>query len=339
MSDKLNYSLTPLLVTAGRVLTLNVDQSIQGYDALTGSLVWSRRLAGYDRTLRLMGGSLVVLDYTPNSYTYSLFFLDPADGTQQRVLTPTCQNDQDYSSDLDVDSGLLYLESENTLFLVYDSSYGCVQRLDFTTGQVAWQTNSADSFRFSPEGFNPLLTDTTLFFDNGNQLLAVDRSTGAIQALLDNPDYDFVPLAVSGDTLLVRARRTRGTERFELWGVNPVTGTLVWQKDLQGASPIDPPNEMIGLVDGTDVGFTWRLSSTGLIVIKFQGGPNQVVLDTFNPADGALQREKIVPMKLVTGDFYPVPIVIGWQGDLVYLNLDSEIYALDFTTGKIAFHY
>ncbi len=339
MPDRLNYGDIPLLVTGGRVLTNNADQSIQAYDALTGSPAWNRRLAGYDRSLRLMGASLVVLDYTPNTYDYSLFVLDPADGTQQRVLTPSCSTDP-YSSDaLGEDSGLLYLQAENALILAYDSSPGCVQRIDFTTGKVTWQTLSTDSFSFSPYGFNTLMTGSNLFFANGSQLLSVDKSTGALQTVLDNPDYDLVPLAVSGDTLLVRARRTRGTERFELWGVNPVTGAQLWTLDLQGASPVDPPNEMSGLVDDTDSGWTWKLTPAGLLLIKFQAAPNQLVLDTLNPADGSQLSELTVPLKAVTGDFYSIPTVIGWQGTLVYLSVDSEIYALDVTTGKIMFHY
>ena len=340
MPDKLNYGASSLLVTGGRVITNNVDQSIQAYDALSGRPAWNRRLAGYDRSLRLMSGSLAVLDYPEaDSYTYSLFLLDPVDGKQQRRLTPACQNDQNYPANLDLDSGLVYIEQENALYLIFDSSYGCVQRLDFTTGQVTWQSSSFDSFGSSPEGFNALVTDTRLYFANGSQLLAVDKATGAIKTLLDNADYDSVPLAVTGDTLLVRARRTRGTEKFELWGLDPASGAQLWQVDLKGAIPIDPPNEMAGMVDDTDTGFTWKLASSGLVLIKFEGNPNQLVLDTFNPTDGTLLGEVTVPMKLVVGDFYTIPTVIGWRGDLIYLNLDSIIYALDVTTGKIVFHY
>jgi outer membrane protein assembly factor BamB len=338
MPDKLNYGDTTLLVTGGRVLTLNVDQSLQAYDAATGSLVWSQRLAGYDRTLRLMGGSLVVLDYTDETYTYSLIFLDPADGSEQRRLTPTCQFDQYSNATLDTDSGLLYAEAENALFLVYDSYAGCVQRFDFATGQMAWQTVSADSFSFSLYGFSMLMTDPAFYFDNGNQLLAVDKRAGTIQTILENQDYDFVPLAVTSDTLLVRARRTRGTERFELWGLNPVSGAQLWQMDLRGAAPIDPPNELVGLVDDTNTGWTWRLVPAGLILIKFQAAPNQLVLDTINPTDGTLLGEQTVALKQVTGDFYSIPTIIGWQDNLVYLSLDSKIYALDITTGVVLFH-
>jgi outer membrane protein assembly factor BamB len=339
MPDKLNYGDTTLLVTGGRVVTLNVDQSLQAYDAATGSLVWSRRLAGYDRTLRMMGDSLVVLDYAENTYTYSLIFLDPPDGSEQRRLTPTCQYDQYSSATLDPESGLLYVQTENALFLVYDSSYGCVQRLDFSTGQMTWQTLSADSYSFSPYDFNTLMTGTSFYFSNGGQLLIVDKQSGTIQTLLANEDYEFLPLALTGDTLLVRARRTRGTERFEIWGLNPGSGAKLWQVDLQGASPIDPPDEMSGLVDETDTGFTWRLVPAGLVLIKFQGNPNQMLLDTINITNGTLLDEKTVALKQVTGDFYSVPKVIGWQDNLMYLNLDSNIYGLDITTEEIRFHY
>jgi len=71
-----------------------------------------------------MGDSLVLLDYIDDSYTYSLVFLNPADGSQKRVITPTCQYDEYSSNTLDTDSGLLYDEAENILYLVYDSSSG-----------------------------------------------------------------------------------------------------------------------------------------------------------------------------------------------------------------------
>ena len=339
MPDKLNYSDSTLLVTAGRVITLNADQSLQAYDAATGRLVWDRRLAGYDRTLRLLNGLLVVMDYTDNNYTYSLFFIDPLDGTLLRTVTPTCQTDQNSSATLDTDSGLLYSEAENALFLVYDSSYGCVQRLDFATGAMTWQSLSGDSFSSSPYGFNLLMTAATLYFNDGGQLLAVDKHIGTIQTLVSNEDYDFVPLAVTGDTLLLRARRTRGTERFELWGVNAATGRQLWQMSIQGAEPVDPPDEMIGLVDDTDSGWTWRLLPPGLVLIKFQAAPNQLVLGTYNPADGTLLNEQKVPLPQVTGDFYSVPRVIGWLDNLAYLNIDSTIFALDVSTGKVVFHF
>jgi ribosomal protein L7/L12 len=338
MSDRLNYGTSTLLVTAGLVITNNADQTIQAYDAETGSPVWNKRLTGYDRTLRLMGDSLVLIDYIDNNYNYGLVFLDPATGSQQRVLTPSCTYN-DYDSTIDTDTGLVYDRAANALFLVYDSSYGCVQRLDLASGQAAWSSSSKDSFSFSSDGFQSLMTDSSLYFSNGNDILAVNKSTGEMKVLLTNPDYDLLPMAMAGDKLIVRARRTRGTEKFELWGVNAASGESAWTMDMHGTSPIDPPNEMSGLIDDTDFGWTWKLLPAGLVVISFRGQPNQLMLETFNPADGTSLGKQTLALNKVSGDFYSIPTVIGWQGNVVYLSLESNIYALDVTTAKLKVVY
>ena len=338
MPDKLNYGDSTMLVTAGRVITNNADQSIQAYDAGTGHQVWSKRLAGNDRTLRLMGASLVVMDYTDSNDNYGLLFLDPATGAQQNVITPTCTSN-DYTSNLDPDAGLLYDQAGNALYLVYDSSYGCVQRLDLASGKTVWEADSKDDFSFSTDGLQSLMTDSTLYFSSGNDLLAVDKSSGNMKVLLTNPDYELLPLAMAGNNLIVRARRTRGTEIFQLWGVDAASGSQVWQVDMQGASPIDPPDEMAGLIDNNDSGWTWKLASTGLVVSKFQGQPNQLVLETFDPAAGTSLGKQAIALKNVSGDFYDIPTVIGWQGNIAYLSLELNIYTLDVTTGQLKVIY
>jgi outer membrane protein assembly factor BamB/ribosomal protein L7/L12 len=338
MSDRLNYSADSMLVTAGRVITNNADQTIHAYDSGTGKPVWSKRLAVYDRSLRLMGASLVVMDYTDSNNDYGLLFLDPATGTQQKALTPTC-NYNDYSANLSTDAGLLYDPAENALYLVFDSSYGCVQRVDMASGKTVWEADSKDSFSFSPDGLQSVMTDSTLYFSNGNDLLAVDKASGSMKVLLTNPDYELLPLGMAGDKLIVRARKTRGSESFELWGVQVDSGSLAWQLNMQGASPIDPPNEMSGLIDDTSSGWTWKLASTGLVVIEFQAKPNQLVLETFNQASGASMGKKAVPLKRVSGDFYGIPKVLGWQGDVAYLTIELNIYSLDVTTSQLKLIY
>lgn len=340
MPDRLNYGPVPLLVVAGRVITLNVDETIQGYDAATGALVWDRRLNGNDNTLRLMGGSLAVLDYpSADSYTYSLFLLDPLDGSQQRLITPTCQVDT-YSSDtLGVYSGMVYIPAEDALYLVYDSYNGCIQRLQFSTGRVVWQVLTGLSYSFSSDGFISLDSGRFLYFAQDGQLERLEKTTGSVETLLTNEDYEFLPLAISGDTLLLRAKRTRGTQRFEIWGLDAATGNQVWQQALPGAEPIDPPDDMIGLVDNTDSGWTSRLLPAGWVLVKFQGAPNQVVLSLFDPATGSLLNEKTVPLPQISGDFYSVPTVIGWQEEVAFLLVESHIYALNVLTGEVLFTY
>lgn len=338
MPDNLNDG-TALLVTAGRVITDTANQTIQAYDAETGSPAWNKSLVGEDHNLRLMGNSLVVMDYTDsNNDTYGLLFLDPATGSQQSVITPTC-NYNDETSTLDTGSGLIYDSSGNALFLVYDSSYGCVQRLDLATGKITWEADSQQSFDFSSDGFQALLTNSNLYFSNANDLLAVDKSTGHMKVLLTNPDYTLLPLALAGNNLIVRAYRTRGTGIFELWGVDVSSGSSVWQLNLQGAQPIDPPDVMSGMIDNNDTGWTWKLVSAGLVVIKFQGQPNQLILETFDPETGNSLGTQTIALNNINGDFYDIPAVIAWQNNVVYINLDSKICALDLSTGKLTVIY
>ncbi|MEW6092974.1 MAG: PQQ-binding-like beta-propeller repeat protein, partial [Chloroflexota bacterium] len=307
MPDELNYSDDSLLVADGWVLTANLDQSVQAYDSVTGIQVWSRRLGGYDRSLRLIDSSLVVFDYVGDDYTYSLVFLDPADGSQERILTPFCQFSEYSQATLDPDSGFFYDEAASALTLVYDSSPGCIQRLSLPGGQIAWETLDDDWYSSSPHG---LLAESRLYFTNGNELLAVEEASGALQTLLADEDYEFIPLAVSGDTLIVRARRTRGSERFELRGLDATSGEILWQMDLGDAKPIDPPDELVGLVDEGEPGWTWRLLAGQLVVIQFQAAPNQLLIQTLDPDDGTLVSEMTVALKGISGDFYSVPEVI-----------------------------
>jgi outer membrane protein assembly factor BamB len=337
MPDKLNYGDAEMLIAAGRVITSNLDQSLQAYDVENGQLVWSRRLAGYDRTLRILGGSLVVIDYTDEDHTYSLIFLDPASGEEQRTLTPTCAYDQYSSAEIDPSSGLAYDESGDALYLIFDSSYDCVQRLDLASGQTVWQTINEDSYSIAPDGFYTLMAGNTFYFFDGDRLLAVDKSDGTTRSLLADQDYELLPLAAASDRLIVRARRTRGSERFELWGLEASSGERLWQFDLGNASPVDPPDEMAGLVDQDESGWTWRLAPVGLLLVRFQAEPNQLVLETIDPADGTSLGQQIVPLKKVTGDFYSVPTIIGWQGDLLYISLDSNLYAVDTAAGALKF--
>ena len=338
MPDKLNYGDSTLLVVNGVVITSNSDESIQAYNASTGAQVWNKRLSGYDRTLRMMANSLVVVDYTDNNHNFGLIFVDPATGSQQKVITPTCTHD-DYDTYIDPSSGFIYDQAESALFMVYGSPYGCVQRLDLASGQVSWSTSSENSYSSLPDGFQSLMTDSSLYFSTGNDILAVNKSTGEMKALLTNPDYDLLPLTMAGDKLIVRARRTRGTEKFDLWGVDSASGNQTWKMDMQGASPIDPPNEMSGLIDNTDFGWTWNLAPGGLVVITFRGQPNQLMLETFNPADGTSLGKQTLALNKVSGDFYSIPTVIGWQGSLVYISVESNIYALDVTTAKLKVIY
>jgi outer membrane protein assembly factor BamB/ribosomal protein L7/L12 len=336
MSDKV-FSKGCLAYIDGMVIALGTDQTLSGFEATTGRLVWSRQIGGYDRTIRLIDGSILLVDYINEDNDFGLIFLNPLDGKQQRVIEPACKFDEYTSDTPEPDSGIFLDEAEHALYLVYGSYNGCVQRVDLTSGQVTWEIIQDDSFSFAPYGIQSLMTPATLYFGIDNQLYAVDKAAGTLKVLIEQDDYEFKPLAFTGDMLIVRVRRTRGTERFELWGVDPASGERAWQIDFGKARPIDPPNELSALVDKGEPGWTWHIAPAGLVLVEFQAEPNQLVLKTIDIASGSSTDEKILALKKVSGDFYSVPELIGWQGNIAYYHVETAIYAFDISTGEIAF--
>jgi len=339
LPDKLDSGDNNLIIKDGLVITMTMDRSVQAYEAKTGNEVWSRPLLSYFRGLRVMGKWLVLLDYVGDGHDLNIFLIDPADGDEADVIFPTCQVNNAWEETLDNDSGLVYDSAANTLYLVFGSPAGCVQRYDLGNGQLVWETQSEDSFYPASYGFNYFQTPATLYFGNKAHLYALDKGSGDLKLLLQDDSYELAPLVLDSDTLLTLARRTKGSERFELWGLEPASGKRMWQLIPENAHPIDPPYEMTGLVDKGDSGWTWRLTPTGLLLIRFEAEPNQLVLTTYNPVDGSNLGEKTVPLKGITGDFYSVPAVIGWYGNEVYFILDYTVYALDVGTGQLVLKY
>jgi len=231
------------------------------------------------------------------------------------------------------DTGIVLDEPGNSLYFVF--SQGCVQRYDLSSNQLVWNTFDQETFNYLYAEFSSLLSDQYLYFGNGGALVRIDTSSGDEKILVSDPDYMLVPLTMSGDNLIVRAKKTRGTAQFELWGVNADSGTITWQRNMKNADPIDPPDEMVGLIDDTDWGWAWHLTDAGLVLLTFSGEPNQVVVETLNLADGISLSKQIIPLKKISGDFYAIPSIISWQGSVVYLDIEGGFYSLDLSTMKL----
>ncbi len=337
MTDQLNYNDKALAVAGGRVIALTADQSMQAYDAQTGQPAWSRALRGYDRQVRLVGSQIVIIDYIGDAYDYSLIFINPADGSEQKVISPTCSEEPDgyFDETPDPDDGIIFDEAGQSIYLIYGDSLGCVQHYDLASGEKTWEIQEKDGFDISFYGFHPLLAGDKLYFGSGQKLMVLDMTLDQLKTLLDEDDYDFVPLVAPGDRLIVRARKTRGTEQFELWGLEAATGERQWQYGFENGKPIDPPNEMSGLVDNDEYGWGYQLNAQGFQLIKFQAEPSQVVLEMLNPANGTSLTQVTIPIKFTSSDFYSIPTIIGWQGQTVWLQLETKIIAIDTATGKI----
>lgn len=332
MSDKLAYNDSAILLDAGRVIVSTSDQQIAAYDAASGSLVWSRKESAPDDILRLMGDTLVIHDYLEGTYDDALYLLDPVTGSQKKVITPACDaGDQTYT--LDSDTGIVYDAARKEVVLVFED--GCVQSYDLTSGQAQWTRLSDKSYSFAFYGFNPLLVGDTLFFGDEGNLVSVDLASRDLTSLVSTEGYSLVPLALNGQNLLVRAKDTQGSTRYEIWNVDVSSGSVIWKMNLKESAPIDPPDQMPGMIDKEDHGWTWHMTGDGFKLITFSGEPNEVTFASIDLSTGVSKTESTAPLKKVMGDFYSVPTIIGWQGDVVFMEVDGNLYSLDTASSKI----
>ncbi|MFN3742559.1 MAG: hypothetical protein ACK4VW_07820, partial [Anaerolineales bacterium] len=71
--------------------------------------------------------------------------------------------------------------------------------------------------------------------DIAEQVSKIEKEADEVRRILiDDPNYELAPVAESGGTLIVLAERTRGSTRYELWGVAVSTGERRWQRLFEG---------------------------------------------------------------------------------------------------------
>ena len=335
MTDKVYPSKSTMMIWKNDIFVWGMDDILQAYSTSDGSQLWTRQMKGADRNIRSIDGAVVVLDYGQEDSEFHVYYLDPATGNEKFSFLPSCQLDQYQNETLNFEYGLVFDEPSDALYLIYDTS-NCIQRVSLKDGSLIWQTQDEKDFSFSFGGFNHLEDSAAIYLESENRLLAVDKNTGVIKTLLNDESYNFVPLALNGNALLVRAGRTRGSQRFALWLIDKGSGEKLWQLDLQTTQPVET---MSGLVDKEEPAWTWHASAGGLILVNFKAEPHQIILQTLDWQTGKSSSEKTVALKDVIGDFYSVPNVIGWHDDVFYSEIDGKIYALDVLTGKFVFKF
>jgi LSD1 subclass zinc finger protein len=343
LSDKPGYCAECLTLTDDLVIVLTQDYVIEAFRTDSGSSVWKRRMAGYTSGFTVVDGAVWVIDTVAEKT--SLFALDVRDGAVRRTITPECRrSDGNFSGGLSGSTSQIAFDpppqvpaAERAVYLFYGWYPACIERRAASDGSLAWQIE--DDEGFSPSGdINLLSAGPALFFSAGDQLWSVAASDGRLTGLSAGGDYDLVPLALAGGTLIVRTKRTRGSTQFGLRGMDPATGTTLWEKAYKNSEPLEPPDAAFPYVEAGQSIFGWRIVGGSLRVFRFQSGPNQIAFETADPAGGTFAAEDPVPLPDVS-DGYFGPEVIGWTGDVVWLTLDAKLYGLDVAAGTIKYRF
>jgi outer membrane protein assembly factor BamB len=321
----------------GHIVALTADGTLQGRDAQTGTTAWRFRLHDVSYHLLVIGGQPAVID-SDDEGNAALAVFDAADGTQIQSVSPTCGEDSSWVSRITSNASMAVDDANHALYIVVGTSPQCIQRWDTTTWQMTWSAGLPEELSTGWEIYSLLSANTLYLSDNDETLVAVDTSTGDSRLLAQNTDYALLPLCEQGNVLVARAKRTRGSQHFELWGIDVTSGQQIWLYDLADHAPIDPPDEEIGIVDDGEAVWTWQLVNNKLVVLQAQTKPSQLVVDTLDVANGRSTAQTTIPLSdRFNDDSYSVPDIAARQGDYLWLIVESNIYAVNLATGSLMY--
>lgn len=311
-----------LQVVGEWVIVLTTDYILQGVHTRTGDLAWSVRLnhptAAHDG-FSVVGGQIVVYDYKgPEDTTWVLNLFDPATGALVRQVAPTCPDPQQYvrfNEDVVVDQAV-----GRAIFWHECDIDPYVGSWDLASGQIVWHEPLPQEADTSVDWF--FLGADTLYADTYKGLFGVSLADGRVERLTTeiDPDYDWQPLAEHEGLLVGQAQRTRGTRRYELWGVD-LEGTRVWRYGMETDSPLD--------VGSGGADWLYHLVPGGILLVQVLDDPARVTAVMLDPQTGEVLHESTVEIGHTSLDG------ASHHGKHIYLTLDGDLYSVDLETTEI----
>jgi len=310
-----------------RVIALTADYILQGVDARDGNLAWSVRLndpATAYEGFRVVNEQIVLLDRSgPDVQGPTFHIFDSADGRLVRQIAPTCPA---ASSRLNIKEA--FIEQNPTRGARAIFLYGCwadpdshVQSWSLTSGEMVWQAPLPREAHTSVNSF--LLGQDTLYLDTYNGLFGISLNTGQTKSLVReiDPDYDITLLAEQGERIIAWARRTRGSSKYELWGLYP-TGERIWRHEVQ-------VDTLYGVSSGRLEG-AYHLTPNGIVMVQILDKPEQVLVEMLDPQNGQVTHQSTAELEHASLD------AIVWSTHYAYLGVRGDLYAVDLETGEIA---
>jgi outer membrane protein assembly factor BamB len=178
-------------------------------------------------------------------------------------------------------------------------------------------------------------TDLYLGTDYSGQVVVIDKGNGEARVLVNEENYALAPLGVRGDVVMVSAKRTRGTTKYEIWGIDKETGKRLWSYSLGESEALE---DHPGLIAEGDSIWMTHLTEAGLVVLWVRSAPHQVVLETLNPADGVSGGPKTLGLDFDTPFLGSVEL-LGWTQDTAWLMLENTVLGVDTRAGTIAYRW
>lgn len=336
MADKLAPSCSDCLALVdNRLVALVQGGTVQGFDAQSGQLLWDKRL-NFEPTGRFVvaGSQLLIFDRTQDNRSNLMFVVNPLNGdSSDEIVLPECAGEF-----IDLHHPIIYDAERDQFYFISGGVIRppCVQIWDVPTRQMVREVSleglalPPDFNEFVSEQSKAILSGGLLYFsatqkadsDGAGVLVELNPADGQWRVITTEPDYKLIPLTKTADLLIVRAIRTRGTERSELWGVDLASGEPRWQHVLQVSRWYKEA--------GSGAAWDWHLTSEGVSVLQIMSDPDQLTVETLNLQTGVSAGQKTIP---VDDSFFSD---IAWTNDAVWVSL-RQIKGVDLNTGTVRY--
>lgn len=319
-----------LQVMEERIIVLSADGVLAAYDRQTGDQAWSLRLNETPRQLIALGGRIGVLDDEDGQVGINVY--TPTSGELVARLIPQCPNDifPDSPQTLGIYDPL-FLSSDGTSLYVLINQWepGCLQHWDTASLSQSWQASVPGEVLDAIDWYPYLFTEQALFLSTGQQLYQISLADGSWEMIFSIEDYELSPLTVLKETLLVQASRTRGTEQFSLFGINPSKSGAFWQYQPD-AQEMYSSGSTVVYSDGL---WSVHLNPEAVVLLEAFSEPGHLEFTLLDHRSGA-------EMNVASLEFQDDGIsywfqIAGWSQGGVYVVADDRLSLLDPKTGTL----
>jgi outer membrane protein assembly factor BamB len=321
LSDKLGYcgeDKDCVLNYQSVFLILSTDDNLQALDANTGKKLWEHRVSTSSNGIRMVKDQIVFTAKDDKTKDDFILFLDYKTGQEVERVTP-----ENYYG-----SYPIFFDQDNLYIHMSDR----LEKWDLSTAspKLTWEK---DNSKYGSSSDITYLGKDYLFVGTSHGLTTENLATGEVRLFVQNDDYEFTPLAQQDNQLIVLARRTRGTEKFEIWPVDIQSGEVGPTIELGESTLYHGNYENVSSPD--KYVWTWQILNGNLVIVKFQEGPNQITIESTNLKSGAKNPTLTIPLDKIKDDSYGLRTLIGWQRHNLWVILETEIYGFDVEKGSL----
>ena len=334
LSDQLPVGCETCLQSSDlKVYALTQIGKLHAYDLATGKQLWSVSLTTTPRDLYLFSNGPAVVDEVDGVPTILIF--DPANGQLLQQIAPTCPNhtfDND-PQELELYDTLWPAVDNSTFYVVYGFwEPGCLDKWDAVTGQRVYQTLLPEDL--VRNDLIKIMTEDAIYFSptSSGQTWLLETGSGVARALTSNADYSTRPVAAQDDVVVIEARRTRGSARYELWGIDRRSGERLWQFIPQAENSF---NDTASSIMDSDGAFAVHATQYGLSLVQAFDDPARITLERLDFQTGVSQGQFSYSPK--ENSIFSLQ-VIGWRADQVWLDSDG-ILVLDLSSGVLVYSW